>query len=159
MKQVRALWHAGLAVLVLAAVPASGTEIFQAGTVDILSGGEIHRFDMELSISDAQHRQGLMHRLTLREDEGMLFLYTPPQRIRMWMKNTYIPLDMLFIRPDGTVAAIAKNTVPLSLTPIGPDVHVNGVLEVLAGTSERLGLRPGDRVQHPHFQASPPPDR
>ena len=73
------------------------------------------------------------------------------------MKDTYIPLDMLFIRPDGTIAAIAEDTIPLSLTPIGPDVYVNGVLEVLAGTSERLGLRPGDRVLHPHFDAEPGP--
>ncbi len=139
--------------LLLAPTTAAAAETFQVGTVEIQSGTEQHQFQVELAVTQAQQRQGLMHRLTLGENEGMLFLYAPPQRIRMWMKDTYIPLDMLFIRPDGTIAAIAEDTIPLSLTPIGPDVYVNGVLEVLAGTSERLGLRPGDRVRHPHFDA------
>ena len=139
--------------LLLAPTTAAAAETFQVGTIEIQSGAERHQFQVELAVTNAQHRQGLMHRLTLGENKGMLFLYAPPQRIWMWMKDTYIPLDMLFIRPDGTIAAIAEDTIPLSLTPIGPDVYVNGVLEVLAGTSERLGLRPGDRVHHPHFDA------
>ncbi|MCY3703661.1 MAG: DUF192 domain-containing protein [Rhodospirillales bacterium] len=142
-----------LMLALLLAPTTAAAETFQVGTVEIQSGAERHQFQVELAVTQAQQRQGLMHRLTLGENEGMLFLYAPPQRIRMWMKDTYIPLDMLFIRPDGTIAAIAEDTIPLSLTPIGPDVYVNGVLEVLAGTSERLGLRPGDRVRHPHFDA------
>ena len=150
---------AWLLVAALAWAPAAAVETFQAGTAEIRSGTDRHQFRVELAVTDAQHRQGLMHRLTLGENEGMLFLYTPPRRIRMWMKDTYIPLDMLFIRPDGAIAAIAEDTTPLSLAPIGPDVHVNGVLEVPAGTARRLGLRPGDRVHHPHFDTGPGPDR
>ncbi len=145
---------AGLLVLVSGLATAAANETFQVGTVDILSGPRRHSFQVELAVTAAQQQQGLMHRLTLGRNRGMLFLYTPPQRIRMWMKDTYLPLDMLFIRPDGTIAAIAEDTVPLSLAPIGPDVYVSGVLEVLAGTAARLGLRPGDRVRHPHFAAS-----
>lgn len=148
-----------LMLALLLAPTTAAAETFQVGTVEIQSGAERHQFQVELAVTQAQQRQGLMHRLTLGENEGMLFLYAPPQRIRMWMKDTYIPLDMLFIRPDGTIAAIAEDTIPLSLTPIGPDVYVNGVLEVLAGTSERLGLRPGDRVRHPHFDAERGPSQ
>jgi hypothetical protein len=148
-----------VAALVWAPTTAAAVETFQVGTAEVQSGTARYQFQVELAVTDAQQRQGLMHRLTLGENEGMLFLYTPPRRIRMWMKDTYIPLDMLFIRPDGTIAAIAEDTIPLSLTPIGPDIYVNGVLEVLAGTAERLGLRPGDRVHHPHFDTEPGPDR
>ncbi len=147
-----------VSLLVLACGPAPAGDVFQVDAIEILSGDRRHPFEVELAVTEAQKRQGLMHRLTLGKDRGMLFLYAPPQRIRMWMKDTYLPLDMLFIRPDGVIAAIAEDQLPLSLTPVGPDVYVSGVLEVLAGTAERLGLRPGDRVVHPYFDAPPAGD-
>jgi uncharacterized protein len=94
---------------------------------------------------------GLMHRRHLAADAGMLFAYDRPAPIGMWMKNTLIPLDMLFIDEAGVIAAIAENTEPLSLTPIRAPRPVLAVLEVNAGTTRKLGIVVGDRVEHRIF--------
>ena len=83
----------------------------------------------------------------------MLFDFGSERTVTMWMKNTYLPLDMLFIKRDGTVARIAERTVPQSLIVISSGTPVQGVLELSSGTVARLGIRPGDRVIHPIFQA------
>ncbi len=124
---------------------------FGRDTLTIISSGESYLFDVEVALTSEQQQLGLMHRTYLPPDAGMLFLYRPPQRIRMWMKNTFVSLDMLFVKGDGRIVSIAERTVPLSLTPIGPDVYVSGVVEVLSGTVERLNLQLGDRVLHPYF--------
>ena len=121
--------------------------------LEILSGGGRHAFAVELAETPEERSQGLMFRRSLDPDAGMLFLYPTPRRISMWMKNTFISLDMLFIRRDGTIAGIAERTVPQSLDPILADTPVIAVLEVAGGTSERLGLAPGDRVFHRAFSA------
>ncbi|WP_438646661.1 DUF192 domain-containing protein [Salinarimonas soli] len=118
----------------------------------IVSGDKRHPFQVEVARNDAERAQGLMFRRTMAADRGMLFDFQKVQPISMWMRNTYISLDMLFIRPDGTVARIAENAEPLSERTIPSGEPVLAVLEVNAGTAKRLGLKPGDRVEHAMFQ-------
>ena len=92
-----------------------------------------------------------MHRRSLPEGTGMLFDFHREQDVSFWMQNTYIPLDMIFIRADGRIHRIAENTVPLSLEQVPSRGPVRGVLEVIAGTSRKLGIAPGDRVAHRIF--------
>lgn len=110
-----------------------------------------HRFDVELAVTPEQHSRGLMFRRDLAPDAGMLFLYPRRQRITMWMKNTVLPLDMLFIDKDGTIVRITEWTRPQSLATIESGGRVLGVLELNAGTAARLGLAVGDRVLHSAF--------
>ena len=117
----------------------------------IESDGSKYQFSVELADTPAEHAVGLMHRNYLAPDHGMLFDYKSPQRLRFWMRNTFISLDMLFIRGDGEIAFIAENTVPHSEQTIGPRDLAQAVLEVPAGTVARLSLKPGDVVRHPIF--------
>ncbi|MDH4109899.1 MAG: DUF192 domain-containing protein [Gammaproteobacteria bacterium] len=105
-----------------------------------------HRFDIWLALTDEQQRRGLMFVRRLPADAGMLFVYRAPGRRSMWMKNTFLPLDMLFIRNDGTVSSIVADTVPQSLTSIASEEPVTFVLELNAGTSARLGIEPGSQM-------------
>jgi uncharacterized membrane protein (UPF0127 family) len=107
-----------------------------------------HRFEVEIAATDETRRVGLMFRRSLGEQEGMLFLYEPPQLISMWMQNTYIPLDMIFIDADNRVHRIVERTEPFSTDVIESGGVVKGVLEVNAGTAARIGLKPGDRVSY-----------
>ena len=108
-------------------------------------------FDIELALTPPQMEQGLMFRRSLAADAGMLFDYGDPQPIAMWMKNTLIPLDMIFIGKDGKVVDFRERAVPMSLDTIEPKVPARAVLEVNAGTVNRLGLRVGDAVHHAFF--------
>lgn len=119
----------------------------------------LHRFEVWVAERPARHAQGLMWVRELPEYAGMLFVYSRPQRISMWMKNTYLPLDMLFIAADGRVESIASRTTPLSRETISSAGEVLGVLELAGGTAERLGIRPGAVVIHPVFGTSPAPNR
>ena len=114
--------------------------------VTIASGQRQHRFTAEVARTPEQQAQGLMHRQSLAPDRGMLFPYAPPQPASFWMKNTLIPLDIIFIRPDGTIARIAEQTVPLSLEPVPSLEPVSAVLEIAGGRAAELGIKPGDRV-------------
>jgi uncharacterized membrane protein (UPF0127 family) len=118
----------------------------------IVSGSARHAFQVEVMREEADRAQGLMYRRALAPDRGMLFDFGRVEPVSMWMKNTYLSLDMLFIRPDGTIARIATDTEPLSTRTISSGEPVNGVLEVAAGTTARLGIKPGDRVEHPMFR-------
>ena len=118
--------------------------------IDTASGP--HVFKVELMSTDAEREHGLMFRRSLPRDHGMLFDFERTAPVAMWMKNTYLPLDMLFIRADGTVARIATDTEPLSTRTIPSGEPVLGVLELNAGTAARLGLHPGDKVEHPLFR-------
>jgi uncharacterized membrane protein (UPF0127 family) len=118
----------------------------------IVSGNGKHAFQVEVAKNDADRAQGLMYRRNMAPDHGMLFDFARVQPISMWMQNTYIPLDMLFIRPDGTIARIAENAEPLSTRTIPSGEPVLAVLEVNGGTAARLGVKPGDRVEHPLFK-------
>lgn len=123
-------------------------------TVETAEGSEL-TFDIELAVSPEQQAQGLMYRQSLAADAGMLFIYRPARRVSMWMRNTLIPLDMLFIAEDGVVVKVAERTVPLSLATVSSGERVRGVLEINGGMASRLGIRPGDRVVHPAFEQSP----
>ena len=118
----------------------------------IVSGSARHAFQVEVARNDADRAQGLMYRRNLAPDRGMLFDFGRVQPISMWMQNTYIPLDMLFIRPDGTIARVAENAEPLSTRTIPSGEPVLAVLEVPGGTAARLKLKPGDRIEHALFR-------
>ena len=112
----------------------------------IHSGAKTHAFVVEVARSPDQQEQGLMFRQSLGDSAGMIFPYDPPQVASFWMKNTLIPLDMIFIRPDHTIARVADNTVPLSLDPVSAGEPVSAVLEIRGGRAAELGVRAGDKV-------------
>ena len=120
---------------------------FERGQVQVRSGrGRTFVFDVDIARTPEQQSLGLMHRTQLPAKTGMLFIYKPPRRIAMWMKNTQVPLDMLFAGRTGTVFYIKENAQPLSEDLIPAPGSVSYVLEVPAGTVEKLGLKAGDRL-------------
>jgi uncharacterized protein len=122
-------------------------------TLEIVSKSGVHAFTVELATNDAERARGLMFRKELPDGHGMLFDFEREQPVSFWMHNTLISLDMIFIRADGRILRIAENTEPLSdrLVPSGGPVRA--VLEVIAGTAQKLGIAPGDRVESPLFKA------
>lgn len=117
----------------------------------IETAGGPRPFTIEIADTPELQAQGLMFRTKLADGAGMLFPHDAPRELSMWMRNTYIPLDMVFIRADGVVHRIAANTEPLSEAVIGSGGPVVAVLEIAGGSAARLGIRPGDRVRHAHF--------
>jgi len=115
-------------------------------TLSIQGRGRSHVFTVEVARTEEQQAQGLMNRRALAPDAGMLFPFDPPRPASFWMRNTLIPLDMIFIRPDGTIARIAANTVPMSETPVAVGEPMTAVLELRGGRTAELGIREGDRV-------------
>jgi uncharacterized protein len=150
----RPAFAAGAAVLCLVLVLAAG--LARAQSVEPLvvatQGGARVSFSVEVARNDADRAQGLMYRHSMAPDRGMLFDFGRVEPVMMWMKNTYIPLDMLFIRPDGSVARVAANTEPLSTRTIASGEPVLAVLELNGGTAARFGIKAGDRVEHPMFK-------
>ena len=114
----------------------------------------LHKFNVWIAADGPRREQGLMFVKSLPDDSGMLFIYGEPQVIAMWMKNTFIPLDMVFIRADGRVARVVANTKPHSLNTIESGEKVLGVLELKAGTAAKLNIRAGALVQHPAFSSA-----
>ncbi len=123
-----------------------GLENFGKEKLVIITQSGRQEFDVELALSDRQQAQGLMFRRFLPTNAGMLFDYRIPTRITMWMKNTFIPLDMIFIGTDGRITNIAQRTVPMSEATISSRGKVRAVLEVNSGTVARLGVQPGDKI-------------
>jgi hypothetical protein len=115
----------------------------------IRSGQTTHNFRVEVARTTDQQSSGLMFRESLAPDAGMIFPFPAPQPASFWMKNTLIPLDMIFIRQDGSIARIAVNTVPHSLEPVAVEEPVAAVLEIVGGRSVELGINEGDRVGWP----------
>ncbi|SEK42368.1 hypothetical protein SAMN04487976_102149 [Xaviernesmea oryzae] len=115
-------------------------------TIHSQDGAE-HRFTVELALDEDQRAQGLMFRRQMAQDHGMFFDFGEVRRVMMWMKNTYLPLDMLFIARDGRVETIRNDAKPLSEAIIDSGKPVAYVLELNAGTVARLKLKPGDRVE------------
>lgn len=120
--------------------------VFEHSTLKIESADTVHSFEIEIATNDEQRARGLMFRNEMAPDAGMLFLYRRDRVLTMWMANTYLPLDMLFIGSDGRIVRIAENTIPLSRTTISSRNRARAVLELNAGTARRLGINAGDRV-------------
>ena len=117
--------------------------------------GRSHRFSVELADTDERRAYGLMHRDAMPQDHGMLFDFKRDQHVAMWMRNTRIPLDMLFIDRDGRIVNIHARAIPFDETSINSDGPVRSVLELNGGTASRLGLKPGDVVRHAMFRNAP----
>lgn len=115
----------------------------------IETSGGVHAFTVELALNDQQRALGLMNRTELPPDAGMLFVWPDVQVIRMWMRNTLIPLDMLYIDAEGRIVHIEHQAQPHDLTPRGPSTPVLAVLEIAGGEAERRGISVSDRVGHP----------
>jgi uncharacterized membrane protein (UPF0127 family) len=120
--------------------------------LEIASKTGVHPFAVELAVTDEQRARGLMFRKEVPEGYGMLFDFKRDQDVSMWMENTFVSLDMIFIRADGRIARIAQNTEPMSRNIIASGGPVRAVLEVVAGTTKKLGIVAGDRVGHPMFK-------
>lgn len=135
---------AGTTVEAAARHPQSGLAVVP---LTVTSKGKVHRFRVEVAATRAEQAQGLMFRTAMGRDEGMIFPMNPPRPAAFWMKNTVIPLDIIFVAPDGRIANIAAQTVPyseVSLPSMGP---VKAVLELNGGQAAELGIGPGDLVQ------------
>jgi uncharacterized membrane protein (UPF0127 family) len=139
-----------VAMLVAFAFPAHA-QTFEPLTI-VTQGGQRHAFQVEVARNDADRAQGLMYRRSMPADRGMLFDFGRVEPVAMWMQNTYLPLDMLFVRPDGTIARVAANAEPLSTRTIPSGEPVLAVLELNAGTTARLGIKAGDRLDHALFR-------
>jgi uncharacterized membrane protein (UPF0127 family) len=123
--------------------PVSGLEVIP---LTIASTSGRHAFRVEAARTGAEQEKGLMFRTAMGADEGMIFPMEPTRPASFWMKNTVIPLDLVFIGPDRRIESIAANAVPYSLTPINSKGPVSAVLELNGGRAARLGLAAGDRV-------------
>ena len=129
-----------------AATAESGLQLIP---LEIRSKGKVHRFTVEVARTRDEQAQGLMFRESLAPDRGMLFPYSPPEVAGFWMKNTLIPLDMIFVREDGSIAMIADNTIPGSLESVSAGEPVAAVLEIAGGRSAELGITDSDTVSWP----------
>ncbi|MDE2030598.1 MAG: DUF192 domain-containing protein [Alphaproteobacteria bacterium] len=107
---------------------------------------KVFSYDVEVAQSLRQQIYGLMYVRKLPSDAGMIFPYDPPREVAFWMENTYIPLDMLFVKPDGTIGRIVTNAKPFDLAPIDSQINVSAVIEINAGDVARHGFTVGDRV-------------
>ncbi|HTZ37548.1 MAG TPA: DUF192 domain-containing protein [Stellaceae bacterium] len=140
-------------LVLLAALPgglqAWALERFATAELSIATARGTQRFTVELALSEPQMEQGLMFRRSLAPDAGMLFDFKTPTTATMWMKNTLIPLDMLFLDERGRIIDIHERAVPLSTDVIAPRAPARYVVELNGGTAARLGIRPGDQVTSP----------
>jgi uncharacterized protein len=146
---VASLAAASAVLVILLANPAARAASVQPLEIATKSGVQV--FSVEMATTEEEKQTGLMYRKELPDGKGMLFDFSPEQQISMWMKNTYISLDMIFIRADGRILRIAENTEPHSTKIISSGGLAKGVLEVIAGTAQKYGIKPGDRVAHPLF--------
>jgi len=137
---------AAYAIAFLAVLAATPAAALGTGTMTLETETGTYPFTVEVTETEAERAKGLMFRRDLAPDQGMVFLYDEPQPITMWMKNTYLSLDMVFIGPDWKVNRIAERTEPFSLDTIPSNGPAIGVLEVPAGTAKRIGLKVGDPI-------------
>ena len=144
-------WLAAILVVagVAAAIGSVRAATFQP--LEIVTKNGVQVFSVEMATTEEEKQTGLMYRKELADGKGMLFDFNPEQEVSMWMKNTYVSLDMIFIRADGRILRIAENTEPMSTKIISSRGPARAVLEVVAGTAQKYGIRPGDRVGHPLF--------
>jgi len=133
-----------------AAAPRTAPSGLDLAPLDIHSANGTHHFTVEVARTPEQQARGLMFRERLGPDEGMIFPFQFPRPATFWMRNTLIPLDMLFVREDGSIARIAANAVPMSEYTIASGEPVGAVLEIKGGRAAELGISEGDRVNWPH---------
>jgi uncharacterized membrane protein (UPF0127 family) len=142
------------APLALAALPARAQEPevkFDRSSLVVVTGTRDIKFEVDLALNDVQRSRGLMYRKQLGAYEGMLFDFYQEMPVSFWMRNTLIPLDMIFIAADGTVKHVHANAVPLSTETVPSRYPVRAVLEINGGSAALLGIKPGDKVKHPIF--------
>jgi uncharacterized membrane protein (UPF0127 family) len=149
MNAIRSVFSV-LAIGAVLSLPALAQEARDTLTIVTATGS--HPFKVETMRTDAELERGLMFRRKMAADRGMLCDFGSPRVVTMWMKNTYLPLDMVFIAGDGHVVSVKENAEPLSETTISSGDAALGVLEVNAGTAKRIGLKPGDSVENPMFK-------
>ena len=118
----------------------------------VTRAGVTHRFKVEIADDEPERQNGLMNRPSMARDRGMLFQFPIEGERSFWMKNTYIPLDIIYIAKDGRIVSIAARTTPFSEAPIPSMGAANGVLEINGGLAEELGIKAGDTVKHPFFR-------
>ena len=145
---IRIVFAAVMALLVATVTDSAAAEV---QPLEIVTKSGVHVFSVEVAKTEQERATGLMYRKELAEGRGMLFDFSPEQQVSMWMKNTFIPLDMIFIRSDGRILRIAENTEPHSEKIIPSGGLAKGVLEVIGGTARKYGIQAGDRVAHPLF--------
>jgi uncharacterized protein len=141
----------GLALALVAPAARAGLQAFERDQLAIETAGGAQRFAVELAVTSEQRAQGLMYRQRMAADAGMLFLYPAARPVSMWMKNTVIPLDMLFIGDDGRILHIAERAIPGSTATISSMQPARAVLELNGGTAARLKIQVGDRVLYRTF--------
>ena len=151
MAQKKARRSVLLITLALLALPlaASRAPAAEQGTLEIATKSGVRTFSVELAVTDEERAKGLMFRKEVPEGYGMLFDFKQDQMVTMWMKNTYVSLDMIFIKNDGRIARIAENTKVLSEDIIPSGQPVRAVLEVVGGTARKYGIAAGDKVAYP----------
>lgn len=135
--------------MLLMPLPGHGQQAIQFERAELsieTRSGDVFEFEVELAESNAQKARGLMFRREMAADAGMLFLHRRDKVLTMWMANTFLPLDMLFITADGRIARIEEDTIPQSREIISSREKVRAVLEINAGTARALGIAVGDRV-------------
>ncbi|MEJ0024591.1 MAG: DUF192 domain-containing protein [Rhizomicrobium sp.] len=136
-----------LIAFVLLALAPAGAAALPNETITIRARNGPHVFRVEVAADDASRELGLMHRTHLAPDAGMLFDFGVPVMATFWMKDTPLPLDMLFVRQDGTISTVAPNAVPFSTAEIAAAEPVRVVIEINGGLAKKLGIGPGDRIQ------------
>ncbi|MGI9408689.1 MAG: DUF192 domain-containing protein [Hyphomicrobiaceae bacterium] len=139
----------------MVAFTSDAAESLRKETLILVSGDKRHKISIEVAETPQQKAMGLMFRTSLGRRTGMLFPHSEPQELTMWMRNTYIPLDMVFIRTDGTVHRIEENTEPFSEAIIASRGKVVAVLELAGGVAREVGLKAGDRVEGRWFKPAP----
>ncbi len=145
------LWIAGPVAVLAEAAGAEAEAPAKVEQLDIVTSSGAHPLFVEVMRTEAERERGLMFRRSLPQDHGMLFDFDAERPVQMWMKNTFIPLDMIFISRSGKVVGLAENTEPLSERIISSGAPAAGVIEVNAGAAARIGLKIGDRIRHPLF--------
>ncbi len=144
-------WMFVVAAVALCAFAGASARAASVQPLEIVTKNGVQVFAVEMATTEQEKETGLMYRKELPDGKGMLFDFSPEQQVSMWMKNTFISLDMIFIRADGRILRIAENTEPQSTRIIPSGGLAKGVLEVIAGTAQKYGIAPGDRVAHPLF--------
>ena len=150
-RRVFAWLCAVVAAVAISVFAGAGADAATFEPLEIVTKSGVQVFSVEMATTEEEKTTGLMYRKELADGKGMLFDFTPEQEVSMWMKNTYISLDMIFIRADGRILRIAENTEPMSTKIIPSRGMAKGVLEVIAGTAQKYGIAPGDRIAHPLF--------